>query len=137
MKTPVTIDSLLTRIKKEVAEKDKKSEIKKGEARIERLRRQAPPSMYAKEELWTPVALHREYEVQHCDCCKDERTVFNQEKVELHHKVDRSARRWLRERGEGMDNLPLHIIISERSIPECFACITTGKILHHLFRNAA
>lgn len=138
MKTPVTIESLLTRIKREVAEKAKVSELKKAEARVERLRRaEPPPSMYQREELWVAVALHREYEIQHCDQCQCEHTAFNQEKVELHHKIDRSARRWLKERGEGMENLPLQIHVTERTIPECFACITAGKLLHNLFKAVA
>lgn len=131
----VTLESLLTRIKKEVAQKAVESEKKKAEAKAERARRSEPMSIYEREDLWIPKAIHREYELQLCDCCKGEKTVFNCEKVELHHKVDRSARRWIRERGEGMDDLPLTVTVSERVIPECFDCHTVGKMLQHLFKK--
>lgn len=137
MKTPVTIESLLLRVKKEVAQKQQVSEKKKLEAKVERQRRAEPQiSMYAKEELWLPVAIYREYEVQICDCCKSEQTIFLRQKVELRHKIDRSARRWINERGEAMlDELPLNVEIQERLVPECFCCLSVGRTLQHLFKG--
>lgn len=135
-KTPITLESLTARIKKEVAAKAQQSERRKLEAREERKRREAAPSIYEREDLWFPVAIHREYEVQLCDCCKQEQTVFNRDKVELHHRHDRSARRWLHERGETMSALPIRIEILERVIPECFTCLTLGKILNHLWKGS-
>lgn len=132
-----TLESLLVRVKKEVAVKAVESEKKKLEARHERLRRQAPTTIYEREDLWYGVAIHREYELQLCDCCKGERVAFNCDKVELRHKIDRSAIRWIRERGEGMDDLPTRITIAERVIPECFDCQTLGRQLQHLFRKGS
>lgn len=138
MKTPVTIDSLLSRVRREVQQKEVQSAAKKAEARTERARRSEPAiSMYAQESLWVAVALHREYQVQICDSCKGETTIFLRDKVELQHKVDRSARRWLNERGEGMSNLPIRIEIQERVIPECFCCLTVGRTLNHLFKGTS
>lgn len=135
MKSPVTLESLLVRVKKEVANKEKVSAQKKLEARAERIKRAEPQSMYEREELWIPVALHREYEVQYCDSCKVETTAFSCERVELKHKIDRSARRWLRERGEGMQQLPMHTTIVERVVPECFCCYSLGKFSTSLWKG--
>ena len=136
MKTPTTIDSLLQRVRKEVATKQVFSEKKKQEAKVERLRRKEPqPSIYVKEELWKPVAIHREYQVQICDCCKQEQTMFLRDKVELQHKIDRSAKRWLNERGEGTQNLPMFIEVQERVIPECFCCNTLGRFANTLWKG--
>lgn len=134
-KSPVTLESLLVRVKKEVANKEKVSAAKKAEARQERIKRAEPMSIYEREELWIPVALHREYEVQYCDSCKMETTAFSCERVELRHKIDRSARRWLRERGEGMQDLPMFTSIVERVVPECFCCYTLGRFSTSLWKG--
>jgi hypothetical protein len=135
MKTPATIDSLLLRIKKEVAQREKQSAAKKLEARAERLKREEPQSIYERQDMWTPVAIYREYEIQHCDCCKQELTVFNCEKVELRHRTDKSAIKWVHERGEALKGLPTKITILERVIPECFCCLTLGKFTQHFWRT--
>lgn len=134
-KTPVTIDSLLTRIKREVQQREKQSAAKKLEARHERLRRAEPTSIFQREELWHPVAVHRQYEVQHCDSCKQEQTCFSHDKIELRHKLQPSARRWRYDRGEGVGNLPVKVHIVEHTIPECFACASVGKVFNTLFNS--
>lgn len=128
-----TLESLLLRVKKEVEKKAVISEKKKLEARREIARRGQPLTIYEKPEMWFGVAIHREYELQICDSCKGEHVAFNCDKVELRHRIDKSAIRWLRERGEDMDNLPTKIWITERVVPECFECHTLGKQLKHLF----
>lgn len=146
MKTPVTLESLVVRVKKEVEAKAKISDQKKREAAEEIRRRKEQPDVYQREELWFPTCVHREYEIQVCDCCKTETTIFAAERVELHHKLDKYARRtvvvqpgsrWSAYKGETpLEVLDLKIEISERIIPECFGCFTAGKLLQHLFRKA-
>lgn len=138
MKPGLTLESLITRVKKEAAQKAVESDRKKEEARIERQRRvatgQTEPTMYQKEELWYGVGIHRIYEIQTCDCCKGRQVLFDGDRVELRHRLDRSARRWVRERGEAFDgSLPVKVDVVERVIPECWDCFSVERHLTHLF----
>lgn len=137
MKSPVTLESLLVRVKKEVAAKEKSSELKKQEAKLERIKRLAPQTVYQREDLWYPYAIHREYEIQHCDSCQTKNTVFSCERIEMRHKADRLKSRWIRkDRGEAMlDGLPQQTSWIERTIPECYCCWTIGNLTTSLWKG--
>lgn len=137
--TAPNLEALLQRVKKQVAEKEKKSAKTKLLAKLKRqeLYPDGEPTTYQREENWLPIAIHREYEVQTCDCCRGEKVLFQGDKVELRHKIDHSARRWIRERGESFQQLPMQTHVVERVIPECWECFTLGKQLLTLFKGIA
>lgn len=146
MKTPATLESLLVRVKKEVAIKAQLSEQKKKEAAEEIQRRKQQPDVYQREDLWSAIKIVREYEVQVCACCKLETTIFAGERIVLRHKTDRFAQRtvlvqpnsrWFGYKGESPLELPLEIVFPERVIPECFGCYTVGRMLQLFPRRAA
>ena len=140
MSTPpkITLEGLAARIKLQVAAKEKKNDKVKLMAKLKRqeLYPGGEPTTYQREENWYPVSILREYEIQTCDCCKRENVHFAGDRVELRHKTDRSARRWIRERGELFESLPQRVQILERVVPECWDCYTLGKKLSNLFSGA-
>ncbi len=135
-----SLENLLSRVKSQVAHKEEESKKKKLAARKERIARGGgdAPTIYEKEENWLPIRIHREYELQLCDSCKGEQGLFQGDRVEYKHRLDKSAKRWKAERGESMDpklNLPVQVHVVPRTIPECWDCLTLGRKLQHLFRK--
>jgi len=83
---------------------------------------------------WTPFEIRIIYERQVCECCEGDQMSVHQELVGFQSTKVAGARRWLRYRGEAIENqLPTSCEIIERHVPQCWQCHTLERHLDNLW----
>lgn len=130
-----SLDDILLRVRQRLANAERLKAAAKAKARPLADSNKIALSIYQQEANWLPRRIHREFEIQLCDCCKGEQVAFMGDRVELHHRIDRSAKRFIRERGEALRaDLPVDLHLIQRVIPECWSCYSAGQLLETLFK---